>query len=69
MSPHWEGELELGPDSKNEEEFEHESENDEDRHYEELDSVAAGGARDYISEVRESSLGVSLRWCAGLAYH
>ena len=36
--------------------IEYEYENDEDGNNEELDSVSAGGATDYISEVRESSL-------------
>ena len=47
-----EGELELGSDDDNEDVAEHEH---EDWSYEELGSGAAGGARDYISEVRESS--------------
>ena len=56
MSPQWDGGMELGSDNNNEDEFEHQYENDKDNNYEELDSVAAGRARNYISEVRESSL-------------
>ena len=48
-------ELELGSDDNNEDEVEYDYENDEDWNYEGLDNAAAGGARDYISEVRESS--------------
>ena len=56
MSPQWESELELGSDDNNEEEVENEHGDDEDWNYEGLDNDSAGGARDYISEVRESSL-------------
>ena len=45
MSPQWEGGLELGLDGYHEDEIEYEYENDEDSNYEELDSLAAGGAR------------------------
>ena len=62
-SPQWEGELELGSDSNNQDEIEYECENDEDSNYEELDRVAARGARDNISEVRESSLWAPLCDC------
>ena len=62
MSPQWESELELGSDNNNEDEVEYEYENDEDWNYEGLGN-AAGGARDYISEVRESSLWAPLCDC------
>ena len=54
MSPQWEGELERGSDDNDEDEAQNEYENDEDGNHEGLDSAAAGGVRDYISEVRES---------------
>ena len=54
MSPQREGGLDLGSDCINEIDYEYDDENDEDSNIEELDSCAAGGARDKISEVRES---------------
>ena len=49
MSPQWEGGLELGSDSYAEDVIEFECENDEDKAF-------AREARNYISEIRESSL-------------
>ena len=63
MSPQWESELELGSDDNNEDEIEYECENDEDCNYEGPDNADAGWARDYISEVRESSLWAPLCDC------
>ena len=54
----------MGTDSNNE----NENENDEDGNYKELDSVAAGEARDYVSEVRESSLWAPLCDCLSPAH-
>ena len=63
VSPQCEADLELGTDNNSEDENVYEYENDEERNYEELDSAAAGRARDYISEVRESSLSAPLCDC------
>ena len=46
--------MELSSDSNDEDVIEPEYENGEDSNFEELDNAAAGEARDYISEVRES---------------
>ena len=72
MSPQWEGELEPVSDDNNEDEVEHEYVNVEDWNCEGLDNAVAGGARDYISEVRESSLWAPLCDCltpADVLYH
>ena len=63
LGPQWEGGLELNFDNDWEDGIEYE----DDGSYEEFDSDAEKGAKDYISEVRESSLWVSLRDCLTLA--
>ena len=61
MSPQWKGGLRLDFDNDCEDETDHEV----DGRYDEIDSAAEKGAKDYISEVRESSIWISLRYCSG----
>ena len=60
MSPQWEGDLILESDDKSENTAEVDR---EDWSHEELGRVVEGEARDYISEVRESSLWAPLCDC------
>ena len=64
MSPQWEGDLVLGSDDNSGDMAEDEY---EDWSYEELGVLLQEGAKDYISDVRQSSLWASLRGCFTLA--
>ena len=57
MSPQMDGGLELHFDNECEDETDHKA----DGRRVEIDGASVEGAKDYISEVRESSLWVSLR--------